>query len=239
MDIFKFKAFDIYQDRNVMRVNTDGVLLAAWASASIPGNILDVGSGTGVISLIMAQRYPKALIKAIDIDQHATKLSNLNFQASSWSARLEATHVDLKSFTNQTEPGKYNFIISNPPFFNNSTKSLKSVNARSKHTLSLSHESILECSKILLSDDGEIAMILPEKEALHCLDYAESIGYNCLNKMFVYPDETKEMERILFKLSLQSERVKLTEEKLFIREGNPKEFSQEYKRITKAYYLNF
>lgn len=239
MDIFTFKAFDILQDDNVMRINTDGVLLGAWAMPENPKNILDIGCGTGVISLMMAQRFKNATIQAIDIEARAAKLSALNFNRSSWSNRLTALQEDLETFTERFSEGYFDFIITNPPFFNNSTPAFELIATRAKHTKTLSHSAIINCAKILLKNGGELAMILPVHEAIAVMVYAEQTGFRCSSRMIVYPDETKQAIRIAFKLIISKINKEVSFEQLFIRSGIPKNFSPKYKNLTKDFYLNF
>jgi tRNA1Val (adenine37-N6)-methyltransferase len=239
MEVFKFKSFDICQDREVMRINTDGVLLAAWVKPINSASILDVGSGTGVIALIMAQRFQNASIKAIDIDKHASELSALNFSNAPWSNRLESVYEDFKIFSKLIPPSSFDLIISNPPFFNNSTPSSQVAARRSKHTQTISHEEIIDISKMLLSPKGELAMVLPANEAEKNMEYAVGKGFFCRRKLFVYPDESKQLERILFQLTLSEHEFPEEHKRIFIRNAGTADFSKEYRSMTKDYYLNF
>lgn len=239
MDVFRFKHFVIHQDESLMRVNTDGVLLGAWVQCDHPENILDIGCGTGVIALMMAQRFPDAKIDAIDNNERAAKLSQLNFTLSSWADRLHAIHIDLSYFRPPQKAIPYDLIISNPPFFNNSTPSANQVYNKAKHTSTLTHTDLIDRAYNLLDEGGCLAIILPPEQAKNTVQYALEKGFYCSRRLNIFPDNKKEMVRQALQF-IKSDRVETgKEESLEIRSGSPPDFSPVYKDLTKEFYLKF
>ena len=141
---FQFKQFSIEQDKTAMKVGTDGVLLGAWvAISSNPFSILDVGAGTGLIALMLAQRSNAETIDAVELNEEAYEQTVENFEKSDWSDRLFCYHASLQEFTNEFED-KYDLIVSNPPFYTATYKELPSSRALARHTESLSYSELLE-----------------------------------------------------------------------------------------------
>ena len=162
--IFHFKQFKIDQANCAMKVNTDGVLLAALAEFGSPVKILDVGTGTGLIALMLAQKYPLAWIQAVEIDQNAANTAKANFSSSPFSNRLELFHSSIKDhFINGDE--KYDLIISNPPFFINSLNSPNLEKGIARHTDISFFELLLTESVRHLTSTGHLCMILPLETA--------------------------------------------------------------------------
>ena len=155
---FRFKRFSVLQSAQVHKVGTDGVLLGAWANFSDSKTILDIGTGTGLIALMAAQKS-NAKITALDDDPQAIEISQLNFTNSPWQSRLTATCCALQKY----EPGLlFDHIVSNPPFFVNSLKSPDSLRNIKRQADSLPHEILILAQKKLLKPDGKFSVILPE-----------------------------------------------------------------------------
>lgn len=158
--IFQFKQFSIDQTDCAMKVNTDGVLLAALVNSDAPVQILDVGTGTGLIALMLAQRFPLALIDAVEIDEKAAKTAESNFSGSPFSNRSCLFHTSIEEyFLNYT--GQYDLIVSNPPFFVNSLRSEDPAKGIARHTDKSFFENLLKESANKLSDKGLLFIILP------------------------------------------------------------------------------
>ena len=155
---FRFKQFSVSQDRCAMKVNTDGVLLGAWADVSGAGKILDIGTGTGVIALMMAQRNQEAIIDALEIDKDAVVQAGENFLDSLWSQRLCAYHSSLQNFNSER---RYDLIISNPPYFVDDYKAENHQKNIAKHSVSLSYEELISGIDRLLSRSGDAFLVLP------------------------------------------------------------------------------
>ena len=160
MSTFKFKYFQVEQVPNVHSVGTDAMILGALINAHDPETILDIGTGTGVLSLMMGQVYPHAKITAIDVNEQAVELANMNFDHSPFSNRLEIKHLDLNSFTENTS-SQFDLIISNPPYFENSTPAKGEGRNSARHQSSLSLEDLLKSVAELLSAHGSCWLILP------------------------------------------------------------------------------
>jgi len=158
--IFQFKQFSIDQTDCAMKVNTDGVLLAALVDSDSPAQILDVGTGTGLIALMLAQRFPLALIDAVEIDDKAAKTAKDNFFGSPFSKRSRLFHTSIEEyFLNYN--GQYDLIVSNPPFLINSLRSEDPVKGIARHTNKSFFENLLKESANKLSDEGLLFIILP------------------------------------------------------------------------------
>lgn len=162
---FQFKQFRISQDRCAMKVGTDGTLLGAWAHGG--PTILDIGTGTGVIALMMAQRFAEALVTAIDIDADACRQAEANVAASPFSERVEVRHIALQDFApsdahcQADEPARYASIVCNPPFFNDSLQSPDRQRTIARHTTTLSYRQLFLSAARLLADDGELSVVIP------------------------------------------------------------------------------
>jgi len=155
---FRFKEFSVAQEKCAMKVNTDGVLLGAWADVDGAETILDIGTGTGVIALMMAQRNTAAIIDAIDIDADAFAQAGENFPDSLWNERLYAHHISLQDYF---PAKKYDLIISNPPYFVDDFKTEDHQKNIAKHSLSLSYQELVSGINRLLSDAGSATLVLP------------------------------------------------------------------------------
>ncbi|NJN77877.1 MAG: methyltransferase [Saprospiraceae bacterium] len=150
---FRFKQFQIHQDKTAMKVGTDGVLLGAWADVLESESILDIGTGTGLIALIIAQRNQNAMVDAVEIDESSYEQAKQNFEESSWTKRLNIYQSSIQDYAKNC--GKqYDLIVSNPPYFVNSTKSKQEDKNQVRHTDSLSFEELIKSVNILLEISG-------------------------------------------------------------------------------------
>ena len=173
---FKFKEFTVIQDKCAMKVGTDGVLLGAWLNID-PGveSILDIGTGSGLIALQMAQRSDAELIDALEIDTNAFEQAVENFENSDWSDRLFCYHASLQEFRDEIDE-KYDLIISNPPYFNDSFKALEKDRATARQTGSLNFHELLLASAGLLAEKGSCAFVIPFKEEENFIQIAKNNG---------------------------------------------------------------
>ena len=173
MKPFQFKQFTIQQDKTAMKVGTDGVLLGAWANLDFyPNSILDIGAGTGLIALMIAQRCDAETIDAIELNDEAYEQTVENFENSDWGDRLFCYHASLSEFTDEIDE-KYDFIISNPPFYTSTYKELSEERAMARHSESLTYADLLESTSKLLSENGNCAFIIPFEEEVNFLKIAE------------------------------------------------------------------
>ncbi|MBR4999959.1 MAG: methyltransferase [Rikenellaceae bacterium] len=231
---FKFKQFTVYQESAAMRVGTDGVLLGAWAQHPAPLRILDIGSGTGVISLMAAQRWSEARIDAIDPDLGAFEQSRKNFELSPWSNRLTAHNCDLQHFT--AEP--YDLIISNPPYFVNSLKNPDLIKSTARHTDTLPHNELVLHAARLLSDNGTFAVILPADLQSNLFELALKNGLSVRRTAEIFDRQGRNQIRIMaeFKKSVSAEPI---EEQIYIRDVESNDYTEQYKSLTRDFYLKF
>lgn len=172
---FKFKKFTVWHDRCSMKVGTDGVLLGAWADVEKASHILDVGTGTGLIALMLAQRNPLASIVAIDLDQSASLQAAANVAESPFKEQIQVEHISLQNFAEKYPSRRYDLIVSNPPYFANSLLSPDKGRSLARHADALPLEVFLENSVALMNPLGRLAVVLPyemaEKMAKSVLKY--------------------------------------------------------------------
>ena len=177
---FQFKQFSIQQNKTAMKVGTDGVLLGCWANINYnPFSILDIGAGTGLIALIMAQRSNAEIIDSIELNIEAFEQTVENFEQSDWGDRLFCYHASLQEFVEEIED-KYDLIISNPPFYTSTYKELSEERAMARHADSLPYSDLLKGTSNLLSENGTAAFIIPYSDEDTFISIARE------NKLFPY-----------------------------------------------------
>jgi tRNA1Val (adenine37-N6)-methyltransferase len=228
---FKFKQFTIWHDKCAMKVGTDGVLLGAWANTNNIKRVLDVGTGTGLISLMIAQRSPNAIIDAIEIDEIAFLQAKNNFLNSIWSDRINAICCDFKKYTSQE---KYDLIVSNPPYFVDALKSPDQQRSLARHVGSLNYESLFATASKFLSETGTIDIIIPAEAENSIIDIAWKHKFFPVRKLNVYTKPSKQCRRILFSFSFQEK--KCEDQDLHIKLTD-NQFSNEYNLLTRDFYL--
>lgn len=218
-----------------MKVGTDGVLLGAWVNTGDAEKILDVGTGTGVIALMMAQRS-NAEITGIEIENNAALEAEANAENSIWGDRIKIYNVSLQEFTKKNK-AVFDLIVCNPPFFINSKKSSDPGLSIAKHNDLLSLNDLAGFSEGLLKPDGRLAVILPAKEAGQFIEIAASENLYLYRMTEVKPINYKKTNRLLMEMS----RTKQEPEKsyLIVHNNNGSEFTDEYKALTKEFYLHF
>ena len=228
---FRFKQFEVLNDRTAMKVGTDGVLLGAWCPVDGAHRVLDVGTGCGVIALMVAQRNSQAVIKGIDIDHDAIMECTLNFKNSPWSDRLSANETDFNSMIDHQ---RYDLIISNPPFFTNGMLPTGESRTTARHTSSLSYHQLIAGAARLLNEDGKLAMISPtdaESEIVQAATFA-SLPIRHITR--VIPVEGSIPKRTLWLLSRSD--MLYHEDTLTIARSDGS-FTNEYVTLTGAFYL--
>lgn len=233
---FQFKQFRIVQERSAMKVGMDGVLLGAWANAAGAERILDIGTGTGLIALMMAQKHPSAHIDAIEVDPEAFQEAILNVKQSPWSDRIQTEISSFQDFARQTNR-KYDLIVSNPPFFTNGVKAPLESRAQARHSDSLPLDVLISGAAGLLSENGRIALVLPVESLQEIEQLCVSNRLYISSLCRVKPNPQKPEFRILIELS-KSECVG-KEETLMIEFEKHHDYTPEYKALTKEFYLKF
>ena len=232
---FQFKQFRVFHDKSSMKVGTDAVLLGRLASIDHANEILDVGCGSGVISLMLAQRSMAHII-GIDIHDASVTQANENFELSPWKNQLTASLSSFQDFA-KNNGGKFDAIVTNPPFFENSMKSPIIQRNLARHNDYLTSSDLLDNARQLLKPRGIFSLILPVAEAELFMGHASEKGFFLIRKMFIQPKASKKTNRMILELALSSpSRTKL--QHLIIREeGN--EYTKEYQELTKDFYLAF
>jgi tRNA1Val (adenine37-N6)-methyltransferase len=231
---FNFKQFTIYHDKCAFKVGTDGVLLGAYANISSAEKILDIGTGTGLIALMLAQRS-NAMITAIEPDSESFVQACSNIEGCKWNDRIKAENVLLQNFF----PGnqKFDLIVTNPPYFTNSLKNPDPGKAAARHNFQLGNEDLLQGVSRLLSEDGKFQIILPYPEANVFIAEAQAYGFYCNDILKIKPIPSGEIRRMI--MTFTRRRQKLTEKFLTIEHGKRHEFTEEYINLTKEFYLKF
>lgn len=228
MKPFKFKQFEIQQSADVFRVGTDGVLLGALANVDVAKNVLEVGTGTGLISLMLAQRNLNTNFLGIDINQEAVNLTKLNFQNSPFSLRLKNSYQDFKTF--ETDE-KFDLIVSNPPYFEENPSG-KDIVAR--QTVELNFQQVISKSSKLLSENGIFSIIIPFEVGTYFIETAKENQLFLNRKVNIYGIENSKIKRLVLEFS-QSE--KALEESDFVIEKSPRKYSDQYLELTKEFHL--
>ena len=236
MTAFRFKQFSVKHEKSTMKVGTDGVLLGAVADVDNAKEILDAGTGCGVIALILAQRS-RARITAIDIDRASADEAAENFRNSPWSDRLVTLRESLQAHA-LFAVEQYDAIVSNPPFFQNSLKNPDEKKMRARHNDSLPFDEFLESTTKLLKPDGALWVILPVNESRIFMEMAQQNGFLPEYQMLIHPKPGREANRRILKLTRQQNRQKQNSQSLIIRQEDGA-FTDEYRKLTSEFYLHF
>lgn len=231
---FKFKQFTIEQNKCAMKIGTDGVLLGAWTTISHnPFSILDIGAGTGVVALMLAQKCSAELIDAIEIDDDAYEQCTENFENSPWNDRLFCYHASLDEFVEEIED-TYDLIVSNPPFYSDKYKSENEQRdiARFQDALPFNH--LIESVSKLLSETGVFSVIIPNKEEADFITLASNSGLylNRLTRVKGSPDS--ETKRSLLEFSFTERSTEVNE---LIIETERHQYTEDYIKLTRDFYL--
>lgn len=241
-DFFRFKQFTVKQAGAAMKVGVDSVLLGAWANAGNAVRILDVGAGTGLLALMMAQRYPDVMVDAVEIDNEACQQACENVANSPWHHRIRVICGDFLHYAEHC-PFRYDMIISNPPYFTASLKPLDGKRDVARHNDSLPHRQLLMESLKLLNPSGVLAIVLPPFETVALIDEAMTCGWLVKRTLHVQSHPSKPTYRMLVELS-RSSPLSCSEElgerlSLCIEKANRADFTDEYKHLTRDFYLKF
>lgn len=231
---FKFKEFDILQDKTAMKVGTDGVLLGAWVSlANNPNNVLDIGTGTGLIALQIAQRSDAELIDAIEIDDNAFEQAVGNFEQSNWGDRLFCYHASLAEFVEEIED-KYDLIISNPPFYTANFETENDSRNKARFTSSLSFDELIDSASVLLSENGCFNVIIPFNEEVDFIEKAKSVKLFPNRICYVKGNPTAPIKRSMIAFSFNNSEIKTSE---LIIEIDRHQYTKTYTELVKDFYL--
>lgn len=229
---FRFKQFAVEQEDVAMKVGTDGVLLGAWANCDGAKRILDIGTGTGLIALMLAQRNTEAEINAVEIDEMATKRARANFDMSPWAERLTVVNCAVQEFL----PSKrFDLIISNPPYFIDSLQCPDAKRTTARHTQDLTFEELDKAVCRLLADDGRFALILPTAEFEK---YLAITRLHFIRRCDMHPTTGAAVKRVMAEFA-KLETAEIAHENITIEKEKRGDYTDEYRALTKDFYLKF
>ena len=228
MKPFRFQKFDIIQHENVFRVGTDGVLLGALCKVENAQRILEVGTGIGLISLMLAQRNANAEITALDLNEDAVKLAQENFKNALFSERLNVFHQDFKIFESQKE---YDFVVCNPPFFEENN-SVKDILARQQ--VELTFRNLIEKASKILSSEGIFSVIIPSESAKEFENLAQDFDLHLVRKINIFGIENGVLKRNVLEFSKKKSALETLD---FTIEKSPRKYSDQYLELTKEFHV--
>ena len=220
-----------------MKVGTDGVLIGAWAALPENGtisNLLDIGSGCGLISVMVAQRADSISIEGIDIEQDAVTQASENAELTTWKDRIKFTNTSLQDFTPNI---KYKYIVSNPPYFINSLKDGQGARAVARHTNTLSYAELADGVNRLLEEDGIFSVILPYIESNIFIIEAAKYSLYCNKRLDIRGKSNIAIKRVMLQFS--HKKTELTSDELIIETDERHTYTTKYKELTKDFYLKF
>lgn len=228
MKSFKFKQFEILQSAQVFRVGTDGVLLGALANSAHAEKVLEIGTGTGLISLMLAQRNSKATFFGIDINEDAVNLTKNNFENSIFNSRLKNGFQDFKTF--ETDE-KFDLIVSNPPYFEESNASKDKL---ARQTVELNFRQLISKSSRLISENGLFSVIIPAEAGSGFVEIAKENQLFLTRKINISGIINSPVKRLILEFSLAE---KPLEESEFIIEKRPRQYSDQYLELTQYFHV--
>jgi tRNA1Val (adenine37-N6)-methyltransferase len=234
---FEFKQFSVQQEFCAMKVCTDACLFGAWVAQKMASenvaSSLDVGAGTGLLSLMLAQKLDRALINAIEIDEAASKQANENFENSLWKKRLHLSHCAAQNFVSETQ---FDLIISNPPFFENALKSDDAKRNIALHENGLALDELIKIANKFLKDDGKFAVLLPHLRTNYFEKLASENGFYLKERLLVKqsPKHTCFRSILLF----QKKYVEFIKEGSIEIKNAENEYSSAFIALLKDYYLH-
>ncbi|MCK9162858.1 MAG: methyltransferase [Bacteroidales bacterium] len=238
---FQCKEFSLNHSKSSMKIGTDAIVLSSLAPDITPSKVLDIGTGCGIIALCMAQKYPLSEITAIDIDLNSIQEARNNFSKSKFNSRLIAKEIDLLLFS-KDRIENFDLIITNPPFFISSLESPLQNRTKARHTSSLTYDTLIQASQCLLSKEGLLCIILPNKESEIFIEKAENSKFEVIKRINIYSKPNKECERVVLYLKEQDnniaqEKLSYCEDQIIILRNNDNTYSQEYLDLVKSYLL--
>ncbi|MCB2220822.1 MAG: methyltransferase [Bacteroidetes bacterium] len=232
---FHFKQFAVRDTHSAMKVNTDGVLLGAWAGVNGLDKILEVGTGCGIITLMLAQRFESEIL-AIDVDEGSIHDARYNFAISQWADQLFAIHADFRHFA-KTSPHTFDMIVSNPPFFSKSLKSPHAHRNLSRHDQSLSYKELIEGASRVISEEGIFSVILPFAVFDEFNSIAENHGFYLARRLDIIPVEGKNKNRILVEYKYKKTSSVTSSSLVLFHPGHIP--TEAYKILTGEFYTGF
>lgn len=230
---FSFKQFTVHHELCAMKVGVDGVTLSAWVDVAGIYKILDIGTGSGLIALMLAQRAENAQITAIEIDGNAVIQAKTNVKNSPWKDRIEVIHNSLQDYSLRTTE-VFDLIVCNPPYFVNSLKPEIEERSLARHSELLPHSDLIKESKKLLAENGRFCLILPVNEGGNFIRMAKAEGLFCVKKVFLHPNLQKPPKRLLIQLEKSEKKCEISE---LVIEKERGIYTPEYEQLVKDFYL--
>lgn len=231
---FFFKKFGLFHHRSTMKIGTDAIILGRWVEVSENDDVLDIGTGCGLLPLMLAQKGIKSA-DAVEIDDESCEEAAQNFAISAWNSRLSAINDDVKDYAAKCSK-KYDLIVSNPPFYFGDNIPEKAKKGLARHTNTLSYKDLLQSVKKMLKPDGRFALVLPAIESKAFLKESENQGFFLKKEMKIVPIEGKEPNRINMQLVVNQ--VDKIEIEAFVLRNQDHSFTKDYKDFLKDYYLD-
>ena len=225
----------MFHHRSTMRVGTDAVLFAQWVDVASSDNALDIGTGSGIIPLILAQKGVGS-VDAVELDSDSYEEANLNFSISVYSDRLSVVQNDVRDYAANNEK-KYDLIVSNPPFYASDVKPIKEKKVMARHVSTLSFKDLLVAAKKMMKEDARFALVLPFYESRLFIKEAENLGFYLQKEFLISPIEGKEPNRVNMQFVLNE--VESVETVLFTIRNKDYSYTDEYKEFLKEFYLDF
>ncbi|MDE6650345.1 MAG: methyltransferase [Muribaculaceae bacterium] len=238
---FRFKQFSVSHHRSSMKVGVDGVLIGCWTQIDGVSRILDVGTGCGLIALIMAQRCPEAEVIGIDIDGASVDEAKENIENSPWSDRVDIVECDFPVGMSTGKENGFDLIVSNPPYFDSGVSEIVTSRERARHQGSLSPSSLLEASRLLLRQEGMVAMVVPYELSSALEEKASGLGYRLMRKCLVRGHADAPYKRTLLQWRLGNELFSHSDPgieylTLEVSNGMP---TEDYQKLCRDFYLKF
>ncbi len=230
---FRFKQFEVQQNKTAMKVCTDACILGAYTPTTGAKSILDIGTGTGLLALMLAQRSEAGKIEGVEIEQNAYEQASENVQASPFEARIRLYHTAIQDFF-PTE--KYDLIVTNPPFYTDHLQSGKVLQDKARHTNDLPTRVLLESISRLLAEAGKVWVLLPPQEMRFFAQEARTFGLVPFQKLQIYTLPTKPVWRVIQGFGRQDDGL---EEQTLVVSDAPQLYSLDFEALMKEYYLIF
>ena len=235
MSVFQFKQFSVLQDQCAMKIGTDGVLLGAWTPINnCPNTVLDIGTGTGIIALMLAQRCDAQQIDALEIDGNAYEQAVDNFENSPWGDRLFCFHAGVDEFVEEPED-EYDLIVSNPPFYSEDYRSENEQRDLARFQEALPFEDLIDAAALLLSENGIFSVIIPYKEEERFIDLCSEVELFPIKVTRVKGSHKTQIIRSLLAFKRYELAVLVADE--LVIEINRHEYTDDYIELTKYFYL--
>ncbi|MBK4716605.1 MULTISPECIES: tRNA(1)(Val) (adenine(37)-N(6))-methyltransferase TrmN [Tenebrionibacter/Tenebrionicola group] len=231
---FTFKRFFVAHDRCAMKVGTDSILLGAWAPVAGVQRVLDIGTGCGLVALMLAQRTgEQTQIDAVELDAQAAEQARVNAEASPWSQRVSVYHADIREWAAR-QTMRYQLIVSNPPYYPPGVACASKQREQARYTTTLDHAALLSCAAQLITEEGFFCLVLPEQTGQQFIAMAAGQGWHCRFRTDVADNDMRPPHRVLLGFSPQP--GECFTERLAIRSGD-REYSEAWRGLTQDFYL--